>query len=87
VPLLRLFGVRRDQCSAGELWRHISDVLERAGAQHVPIWRAPLGHILTHGTLARRLLRAAGPMPDRATLCAVYTALCDCLEAGRAFIP
>ncbi len=86
-PLLALFGAPHYACSAGELWERIGETLERARAPHADVWRGQLQCVLRHGTLARRLLAAAGPAPDRATLAAVYRALCDCLDAGRDFIP
>jgi hypothetical protein len=50
-------------------------------------WEASLQTILDHGTLARRILAATGPEPARETLREVYRRLCDCLLAGRAFLP
>ncbi len=46
-----------------------------------------LNLILDHGPLARRILNATGPKPDRARLTEVYRELCDCLEQGRLFQP
>lgn len=84
--LRRLFGVR-SQCTAGDLWRTIATTLEGVRAPHRALWRPTLERILEQGPLARRLLTAAGPTPDRATLAAVCARLCDCLDTGRAFEP
>jgi hypothetical protein len=46
-----------------------------------------LAVIRDHGPLARRLVQALGPAPDRARLAAVYGRLCDCLEAAEPFLP
>jgi len=39
--------------------------------------------IVTEGTLAERILAAAGPEPSRQRLAAVYEELCACLASGR----
>ena len=57
------------------------DSLQRQIAPH----RAALDVILGEGTLASRLLRAAGPNPDAAALTKTYRRLCDCLAHGRMF--
>jgi len=87
APLLALYGVRAERCTAAALWQRIAEGLERAGAPNGPAWRAALQRILTHGPLARRLLAAAGPNADRAALTDVYRELADCLEDGRDFAP
>ena len=87
APLLALFGMQRNACDAARLWEHIGETLERARAPHAEVWRGQLQRILVHGPLARRLLAAAGPAPNRAALGEVYRALCDCLAAGRDFLP
>ena len=63
------------------LW---SRLIDRAppGAAHL---HAPLERILSGGTLASRLLHAAGDAPGQDRLRAIYRQLCDCLAAGRAF--
>jgi hypothetical protein len=47
--------------------------------------RARLDLILADGNLAERLLKAAGPAPDRESLRGVYAGLCDCLHTDRPF--
>ncbi|PWB53191.1 MAG: glutamate--cysteine ligase [Nitrosomonadales bacterium] len=80
---LQLLGFPGRQCQAGELWRHLVETTPLDGSVQ---WREPLGVMLEHGPLARRILRAAGPGCPPARLREVYGELCDCLEAGRMFI-
>jgi len=80
---LRLLGFPGRRCTAGELWRHLvaGAALDTSGP-----WREPLGVMLDHGPLARRILRALGRTKGKTRLHAVYQELCDCLEAGRMFV-
>jgi carboxylate-amine ligase len=76
--LLRIMGVRKERLSLGELWARLLDA-------HPPDdpareWTAALQGILDHGPLARRMLAASGPTPDRAALGRLAEALCRCLE-------
>jgi gamma-glutamyl:cysteine ligase YbdK (ATP-grasp superfamily) len=84
---LQLFGVARRECTAGALWEAIAERLDRENARYVSLWRAPLEFALLRGPLARRLLRATGPRPNRAALHELYAALCDALAHGRQFDP
>jgi len=77
---LRLLGFPHRRGTAGELWRHLC-----AAAPPGPAFAETLSLQLEQGPLARRILRAVGPEPDRARLEAVYRSLCDCLAAGRLF--
>lgn len=82
--VLRCFGWDGPPVTLQVLWRHLlSSVIELPDGN----WLPSLWHILDHGPLARRLLAAAGPSPDRARLARVYGALCDCLAQGRPFHP
>lgn len=83
---LGIFGVSRD-CTASDLWSRIAEMLDRRDARHRNVWSAPLDFALTRGPLARRLLRAVGPRPNRPALHELYTALCDALTAGKPFDP
>ena len=87
AALLRLFRVPGPACAAADLWGAVAKDLERAGAPHRELWRPRLERTLAQGTLARRLLAAAGSVPDRAALASVYARLCDCLDDGRDFEP
>ena len=88
VTCLRAFGLADERrISVGELWSHLI-------AQTRPVPEpgddpfAPTLHVLlTEGCLARRIVRATGQEPDRARLHEVYRELCDCLHAGRLFVP
>jgi carboxylate-amine ligase len=84
---LRLFGMRDANCRAGTLWARIAETLNARGAPHEPLWADALHLVLAQGTLASRLLRAAGPQPDRRVLGMVYRKLCDCLAAEEPFLP
>lgn len=81
---LQAFGYPGRRCQAGELWRHLAEACALSASADRG---EPLGVILEHGPLARRLLRALGPDFDAAALRAVYRELCDGLEAGRLFLP
>ena len=82
---LRLLDFPGDRCTAGELWQHLIARMMADDPRHEQHWAAPLRHILSHGPLARRILRAAGEQPGRERLQAVYRRLCDCLQAGQLF--
>lgn len=97
---LACLGFPGRSCQAQELWRHLVETLsatpagrtDQAAGHAASIgdgiaadWQVPLQRILSQGTLARRLLRAAGPQPSRARLVGIARALCDCLAQGRMF--
>ena len=78
------FGYRGPlPCTARDLWRHLAAEAVPRHADYTPV----LELLLEEGSLARRLLAAAGREPDRATLAAVYRKLCDNLAANRPFVP
>lgn len=54
-----------------------------AGGEVASVERLRL--ILAKGTLSERLLRSAGPAPDRERLRATYAELCECLHADSPF--
>jgi len=74
---LALLGQPAQPCRAGDLWRTLLD--HETGA-----WRGHFEFILEHGTLARRILQAAGDC-SRPRLRKVYGELCDCLAQGDRF--
>ncbi|HSQ02529.1 MAG TPA: glutamate--cysteine ligase, partial [Burkholderiales bacterium] len=84
---LRLFGMRQSVCDAGALWSHVAHRIEASGAQWNHLWAPMLELVCVRGTLARRLIRAAGREPSRSALRAVYEALCRALAAGELFEP
>jgi carboxylate-amine ligase len=84
---LALLGVDRPECRAAELWQRLSEDMDARGTPHRAVWGSGLTFILSRGTLARRLIKAAGASPRIDTLREVYRALSDCLEQGRPFDP
>ncbi len=74
------------RCAAGELWQHLLEATLFAGQDGAGPWRGPLELILSRGTLARRILEAAGAQPTRARLLATGRRLCDCLATGEPFV-
>lgn len=82
---LAQLGFPQARCEARELWHHL-----RAACAADPLLAqvnpAPLDAILSHGPLARRILRALGSGFDHERLQAVYRELCDCLAEGRLFL-
>ena len=79
---LALLGHDGGPSSAGELWTALVDRLA-AGGLLAAGWLPPLGLILQHGPLARRLAAALDDDPGR--LHAVYGELCECLHDNRQF--
>lgn len=84
---LALLGYEGSDCEAGGLWADLATRLEAAAMPNVVLWRDHLDRILREGTLATRLLRAAGTDADCETLSGLYGRLCDCLKHGTAFSP
>lgn len=68
-----------------DVWRALMDAVWSPGDDEARAFRAPIEHILTHGTLSRRILAATGDAPTRPRLSAVYGELCACLSEGRLF--
>ncbi len=84
---LALLGFKANDCKACELWADLAARLEAAAMPNVALWRGHLERILREGTLATRLIRAAGRDPDRETLAGLYRTLCGCLRDGTVFSP
>lgn len=76
-----LFGVLRPHATFGELW---AALLSRPEFQ-CPIFQPWFDVYRSRGTLARRLLTAAGSKPDRAALRGLADGLCACLAEKKAF--
>lgn len=83
TPLLRAFGITKDNATAGDVWRHLVNELIPAATP----WRQTLDTICTHGTLSTRIVKALGPAPDRRTIEKTYRLLADCLDHDRLFDP
>ncbi|GIW74820.1 MAG: glutamate--cysteine ligase [Phycisphaerales bacterium] len=79
--ILEAFGVTDGPLPCGALWRRLAEQL--LPADHPD--RAVLDRILSAGTLATRLRRAAGPSPSRQRLASVYAELARCLAQGCLF--
>ncbi len=77
---LKLFGYPGEECTVGELWRHLLTALPELTSDESP-WREPLETILNEGPLARRIVDA---LPDN-DLETVYEELCRCLKEGEMF--
>jgi gamma-glutamyl:cysteine ligase YbdK (ATP-grasp superfamily) len=73
-------------CTAGEAWRQLIEAWWRAEPAQRLTSDKPLGVILEHGPLARRILRAVGLQCPRALQETVYWSLCDCLDKGYPFV-
>jgi gamma-glutamyl:cysteine ligase YbdK (ATP-grasp superfamily) len=84
---LEVFGLARQQCTAGELWAHLAETLLTGNSAGDGTDKEVLNVVLTRGTLARRILRRVGETPSRETIRRVYRELCDCLSEGRLFLP
>jgi len=78
---LAALGLTSRARRARDVWR---ELLANADAE-LGSFQETVSFILNHGTLAARILRAAGEAPDRARLRDVYAELCDCLDHGRLF--
>ena len=81
--LLAALGMSTRPRRAGDVWRDLLDRFppdDPAGE-----WTGALETILRAGPLARRLVAAAGPSPERARLAEVWGRLCACLADDRSF--
>ncbi|MHB8810591.1 MAG: carboxylate-amine ligase [Desulfobulbaceae bacterium] len=83
---LSLFAFPGARATAAELWSHLVQNSARVPGGDLP-GREVLGQLLRHGTLAGRLLRAAGRDPDHARLREIYQQLARCLVHGELFLP
>lgn len=81
---LAAFGLNAP-LSAGALWEHVLAAADGMLDDLLPASSATLSAILHQGTLARRLVAAAGASPGREALRETYAELARCLEAGRMF--
>lgn len=83
---LSLFAFPGAKATAAELWSHLvqASALEIGG--ELPC-REVLDQMLHHGTLASRLLQAAGNDPGRERLREIYQQLARCLAHGELFLP
>jgi len=83
---LEVFGFpERGKCRAGELWQHVIETLNSVHPEAMKPWRTPLEHILSQGTLARRILKKVETHPTHDRIKDVFQEVCDCLSSGRLF--
>ena len=81
--ILGVLGLADRPVGLGEVWRRLIDADppdDGAGA-----WTRHLETILDEGPLARRMIRAAGPSPERSDLRRVAETMCLCLERNESF--
>jgi glutamate---cysteine ligase / carboxylate-amine ligase len=79
---LRAIGVHGVQaCTLRDAWRRVLDRVDQPSGD----WAGPIELILERGTLATRILEAAGASPGQQRLREVYAELARCLESGRSF--
>jgi gamma-glutamyl:cysteine ligase YbdK (ATP-grasp superfamily) len=79
---LRMLGLRGRGMTAGAAWRELCEI---SHGEFDASSGAAIGRILAEGPLARRMLRAIGTSPDRATLVAACRELASCLAENRLF--
>jgi hypothetical protein len=68
------------------LWEHLIEAASARGTLDASTGRL-LEHYLRHGTLATRIVKAAGLLPARAKIARVYKELCESLAGGEPFAP
>jgi glutamate---cysteine ligase / carboxylate-amine ligase len=83
---LALFAFPGAQATGSELWTHIFESTGSLLDDALP-YRDELYLLLRHGTLAGRLLRAAGFNPGRERLREIYRELARCLAHDTLFLP
>jgi carboxylate-amine ligase len=81
---LRMFGLHEENCTAGQVWRHM---YQKVAADLPPEFTASIETVLEHGSLATRIARRLGNKSDSAQIRATYEDLCACLEGGCVFAP
>jgi hypothetical protein len=85
---LRAFGLPvGTPCTAGRLWRHLTDSAVRQAPSQLAPFASALDTILTQGPLARRILTNLPAEPAHADIERTYRRLCACLDSGTMFEP
>ncbi|RIJ41749.1 carboxylate-amine ligase [Pontibacter oryzae] len=86
TDFLALFGyTANESTTALKLWQHI--LKETIDTEVTPGTAQALHHILTHGNLSHRILKALGEEPSEERINQVYQQLAKCLQEGIMFIP
>ncbi|WP_276495819.1 carboxylate-amine ligase [Pontibacter litorisediminis] len=83
---LRLLGYScEDNCTAGELWKHL--VQDALSLEEQPEVANALNVIVSRGNLSERILNALGHEPSAEMIREVYRRLAVCLQKGSVFLP
>lgn len=82
---LSLFGFPGKKARAGEIWMHLYENTEEFWEKSLLPLRGTFLEILELGTLAGRLIKAAGQDMSRPHLEHIYRELCRCLAHGELF--
>lgn len=82
---LDLFAFPGQKASAGELWHYLCEILAGQPGAHVDLWRGPVGFILQHGPLARRIVNALAGDMSPLRLAELYRELAQCLSDAKQF--
>jgi hypothetical protein len=83
---LAALGLDAGRLTGSELWQRLLQRLLGEGLLgDLEQWRMPLDLMTRQGTLAERIVRAAGPEPARERILEIYEQLCDCLAQDRLF--
>jgi len=85
-PYLAMFSYPGSKAAASDLWTHLVESSQSLLGGNLPC-QAALHKLLRHGTLASRLLSAAGSDPGKERLLEVYGELSRCLAHGTLFLP
>jgi len=89
AEFLRQFGRAGDPVRLGKLWNDLVAELATNDRELRELNRSggPLNVILASGCLSGRILKQLGSSPSRDRLFETWQQLCDCLQAGRMFLP
>lgn len=82
---LKLFGVEDSGISVGELWRRIHDEIASSPASIPAELHEAVQTILSHGPLARRIIKSLNSDASHDRLHELYQQLADCLAQNRMF--
>ena len=83
---LRALGFPGSSTNLLGLWEHLIEQASARGTLDRATGRK-LEHYLRHGTLATRIVKAAGLLPTHAKIARVYAELCEALASGEPFAP
>ncbi|MCB9799205.1 MAG: glutamate--cysteine ligase [Candidatus Omnitrophica bacterium] len=82
---LALFGIKKETCTAGDLWRHLLTASFPARSENDRRDLEIVREILNHGVLSRRIIQAVGYNFQRENLRRVYRELSECLIKNKFF--